>query len=474
MRESYFKNSLYKLILDKGHNCKKSCEVKEFQTELKRQKDSKKYYPTPLLIELKYKTPSSSPLRVCKPYKTIYEENWVVSWVMLIGMVGGTFGLFVGFSFMEVLNQMNGALVKCNILSTCCQNGNTVLKESFKNVNGVLIYTSLLLSAIAFSAISIQDYIKERKGYSVSQEDLSPDDLPALTICWKLKYATRKSDAKFAYLTLNPLTYSKDFFINATVLEKVSDTIDFKENKFTPTVLGLNIQLSELRLEEMTNGDHKQCFQIAIEWNGQDQVSGESGRTHGILDKQTDVKINSVTEYRNLEYTCSDESYHQCLARRFENADFSDYWNKTINGTKCQYENICAPFSLPQIGKDQLSPCQNRIDRECFTYVLDKLRLNQDYYCKRLCIVKEYKFQPIKGYDKKFVLRYYFGQPYASRNIRSWKPVKTIKTEYLYVTMKSLIGSIGGTIGMFVGFSFVDVSEWFTEFLFKFWRAKVI
>ena len=44
------------------------------------------------------------------------------------------------------------------------------------------------------------------------------------------------------------------------------------------------------------------------------------------------------------------------------------------------------------------------------------------------------------------------------------EPFKTVNVEYLEMTLMSLIGSVGGTLGMFVGFSFMGMlesSEWF-------------
>ena len=44
------------------------------------------------------------------------------------------------------------------------------------------------------------------------------------------------------------------------------------------------------------------------------------------------------------------------------------------------------------------------------------------------------------------------------------KPFKTVKTEYLLTTFMSLVGNVGGTLGMFVGFSFIGMADWFTSF----------
>ena len=50
------------------------------------------------------------------------------------------------------------------------------------------------------------------------------------------------------------------------------------------------------------------------------------------------------------------------------------------------------------------------------------------------------------------------------RKLKKWanKPFKTVYTEYEITSVITLIGMVGGTMGMFVGFSIVGASEWLT------------
>ena len=58
-----------------------------------------------------------------------------------------------------------------------------------------------------------------------------------------------------------------------------------------------------------------------------------------------------------------------------------------------------------------------------------------------------------------FILEYRFQLPKLARDRRSKDPFKTVKREYLIITWISLVGTVGGTLGMFVGFSFLGLSE---------------
>ena len=52
-------------------------------------------------INVRMNPPASSHgVRVTRPYKTIYEEQYMFNDLQLIGTLGGTLGLMIGFSFM--------------------------------------------------------------------------------------------------------------------------------------------------------------------------------------------------------------------------------------------------------------------------------------------------------------------------------------------------------------------------------------
>ena len=63
------------------------------------------------------------------------------------------------------------------------------------------------------------------------------------------------------------------------------------------------------------------------------------------------------------------------------------------------------------------------------------------------------------GRFNRIIVRYYFGLQKTTKDVRSKKPFKIIKKEYIVNTWMSLVGAIGGTLGMFVGFSIIDTSE---------------
>ena len=49
--------------------------------------------------------------------------------------------------------------------------------------------------------------------------------------------------------------------------------------------------------------------------------------------------------------------------------------------------------------------------------------------------------------------------------MRSKKPFKIVKTQYLITSIMTLVGNVGGTLGLFIGFSFLNISEWMIDFV---------
>ena len=199
-----------------------------------------------------------------------------------------------------------------------------------------------------------------------------------------------------------------------------------------------------------------------------------------------ELHITELTDYLNLEShsvfnVCSEESYYECLLRQFLNHNFSQDTINTKNYSNCNFSKICIPFSLPTSlqAQEKYSMCSDNQTRLCFESVLFDIERDQQKYCRKTCEVKEFIVrQSHRNPDCKeegpvhknqFVLEYDFEVPKATRDMLSRNPYKTLKTERLVTSGITLVGNVGGTLGMFVGFSFIATSEWlaivFTGFL---------
>ena len=175
--------------------------------------------------------------------------------------------------------------------------------------------------------------------------------------------------------------------------------------------------------------------------------------------------------------TGSCASYYDSLARRFASVDLTQL-SLRHNGTKCPLSKKCAPFSFPSINQS-IPLCQTDIDLACFDKVIQTLRLDHKRFCAKTKQVKEYKLKFIKAGriatndpPNTKPVRFKFVTPLSSKDHISEGPFKTVKTEYLTMSGISLIGNVGGTMGMFIGFSVIGMSEWIMGTVAKMWSIK--
>ena len=197
--------------------------------------------------------------------------------------------------------------------------------------------------------------------------------------------------------------------------------------------------------------------------------------------------MTSTDEYHYLD--CSTESYYECLGRRFLNWNFeaTNLWchsddricyegeeGKTRQITEpnlrqCTFKELCTPISLPKL--ENIPHCgyfTNKLDRLCSSHIIEKLRKSQELNCKKLCSVTEYKLRDesisssddLDIGDSTFIIDYAFSPPDATKALRNDFPYKTVHEEYLILDEMTMIGSVGGTLGLFTGFSFFGATVW--------------
>ena len=73
----------------------------------------------------------------------------------------------------------------------------------------------------------------------------------------------------------------------------------------------------------------------------------------------------------------------------------------------------------------------------------------------------------VAGLSNGFMFDYEFTLPKSSRGHRESKPFKIVTTEEYYWTDQSLLGTVGGTLGLMVGFSLHTTATVIIESCFK-------
>ena len=179
---------------------------------------------------------------------------------------------------------------------------------------------------------------------------------------------------------------------------------------------------------------------------------------------KTQIKPES---YNFLPQTskCHQESYYDCLALELDKFDF--------NQTKCTKK--CIPKVLSyKGGRNYSTPfCQTGTDEKCAKQLFKKRQSDVtfennftkiiDSKCKQSCTILQYSALEVGSGPKKaldeshdlYEFRYEFGN--ADNKMKAFH-------EYLIYDSMGMIGSVGGTFGMFIGFSMTGVISTIIEF----------
>ena len=169
--------------------------------------------------------------------------------------------------------------------------------------------------------------------------------------------------------------------------------------------------------------------------------------------------IVEVNEYVNLDWKCSQSSYYESLVKRFENVVLDNNFHQNItNGLE-----ICTPYILPPVRNFTFPVCRDENSFNVMSDILTKQYKDMEEHLKS-CHVQEFKFgrreKLVFGKKQRpLVFEYRFASPHSTNFQRSRTPVKHVKTEYPLVSFISLVGIVGGTLGMFVGVSFMGIAE---------------
>ena len=380
-----------------------------------------------------------------------------------------------------------------------------------RKVFGAILHLGLLGATLDFCFDNFNAYFSARTYYTPSKEPMTLFDLPTLTVCWNINKTN--FDKR--------MILGKDLTIELTVSEKEQQTVALVENVSVGTKLNLDSHLSEMYpirrsvvqtlcsknyVSEETHS--MQCYKITTKWNGHGKLDFQSmgiqlrfhmlnpqlhhlygphviftseKNSYGVVGERwfdgkpscakyvhsSDLlQILGIIEYMKKGHCAS---YYETLAERFAAFDFSQIVERNGKKINCPYEEICYPISLPS-NHNNISLCCNETHRSCYHEIIQHLKLDHENHCKKTQNVKEFKIEALKGgrnttndpkpEENYKIIEYKFSVPLFMEDHRPEEPFKTVMTEYFVTTGLSLVGNVGGTLGMFIGFSFLGTAEW--------------
>ena len=164
---------------------------------------------------------------------------------------------------------------------------------------------------------------------------------------------------------------------------------------------------------------------------------------HFIVGKNTNIRLDMKAEqYRFLEQKgkCQQESFYECFISELESSDYFKTCSKK-----------CIPNVFSNLGKNYSIPfCENDIASDrCTMKIVFKIIVHSP--CKKSCSMLQYLGQFAENHPDRSIASdksNYYRLEYKFPNKNMY-----VSEEYFIYDIMNVIGSVGGTLGMFIGFS---------------------
>ena len=89
----------------------KMCLVKEFMIQEHKQLPIvSEYYPFVFSLDMDAQASPDGGHRISKPFKNVFKETYIIDKIQMVGNIGGTLGLMIGFSFLTCLIEWIGSI----------------------------------------------------------------------------------------------------------------------------------------------------------------------------------------------------------------------------------------------------------------------------------------------------------------------------------------------------------------------------
>ena len=183
-------------------------------------------------FKYRFKPPrSSKDMRSSELFKLVSKEYLIMPLISFVGNVGGTLGMFVGFSFIGLTEWILRMLGRLATFATAREFFKGLKQtDKFKSHLELVIKLGLLVGFIVFAQDAFADYKEKRTGYIETTESISLKDLPTMNACFKRSNYDKQD-----------LTYGADLTIAARISEKQEHNITLEKDLNIPTIFGLKM-----------------------------------------------------------------------------------------------------------------------------------------------------------------------------------------------------------------------------------------
>ena len=387
----------------------------------------------------------------------VYHEFLITDTIDLVGSVGGMLGLFIGFSFVNVVTCMMG------YIGTFLASRNKFSQDIWSSIEWIL-YLSLIATSIWFAWGVKDKFFKQETG--IQQQEGKIETHPTIIICMgSSKYETQFYIQYKVHRLMNDYV---NLTIGANYIETLKELVNLTViyTRYNGKCYAIFTTLKDvesyifIRIMPATSSYNLPetipvIFTSEMNSYGVTQRDWRDGEDFSFITSGGNFKNLDLTVEKSNHLKCSNPSFYEYVASRLSEDDFE----------KCN--NTCLMTSLPN---DPYPICHtyekwyakdpNEREHDCNVHILRDLikniTINEEHL--KTCVTTQYLGRIT--FDKEYETKY------ARIVYRYALPLKTkVYEEYLITDGITLFGYLGGTLGLFIGLSIDNVVYTIMDFL---------
>ena len=377
------------------------------------------------------------------------------------------------------------------------------------------LFTILLTVAIFYAKQMIDEYSEGKTSFSISSKPLTAKDMPTITICFKsIKNLNYGVDIIVQALTQNPesplamgqneakgqtIYLQKMILAEGTYANWYTDCFsldfdisqEFYENNISNSFVWdrfFHLELISINLtKDSTNIVSEIQMYVTSKENSYGAIIYQwfDGHVDPLKLKRNSfnlVQIEKIRRYQYISSTCSHNSFFECVSSEISNLQ------------KCfQNGQTCSPFSLPLEFQplslpsevvactNNASQCWEKIVEHAFPICMSRKSCEvQEYHAKLQSILdlKSDRFgveqqmvynwgvneslvrKILDNTDKAILFSLSLDELDWSKGDRTKELEVEVFKEYYIWDELSLVGKVGGLMGLLIGFSFISCFRW--------------
>ena len=357
------------------------------------------------------------------------------------------------------------------------------LVENFFKIIEWILYLVLFAIAIFFTWEAIEKFYSRYLGIEKYDEEIK--SYPTMTMCFKEGFWKYGRDFNMSYATMTSVVDVEDKLI----LRIGENNIGITQGKLLlkeiytewegycysiTTLREINGNYITIKISPNPNADalpsadrHKKLDTIAIYFTSEENLYGitkrnwKDGKVYpiSITKEYGRWKVVELGVEKHIKFDdCSEYSFYECAGTKISKSDFSN----------CSV--ACMPITFPSVSyppqcKNYESWFEDHDGDDCaecncnwniINEIIKNIEFNNE--CPRTCSTIQYPVFHEMDYQEEgdsAIIQYKFSIPL----------VVQANKEYIIFDAIGMIGSVGGTLGLFIGFSFSNVLTIIIEYL---------